>query len=369
MISIKWLKTSSDKGRDLLPNPGKHVTRGKKSDLSKLGEFGLIDRLSGHLSDKSKVVVKGIGDDCAVYKSSKDHYQIITTDALVEDVHFIRATHPPRLLGRKFLAVSLSDIAAMGGTPRTAVIALGIPKDLPLAYLDQFYEGLNKMCEEAGISIAGGDTVRSTKGFWISLTLIGEVPQKRFFTRSGARSSHAIMVTGTLGDPALGLRLLSKQKSPLKVSKAARKFLIGRHQNPSPRVKFAQALAQSKLRVSSMIDISDGLEQDLGHICHQSSKGADLDLDSIPKSKELKITCRNNDLDINSFCLTGGEDYELLFTIPDEDVKKLGNITLKVGVPVTRIGSMTSEKGVIRLLKENESPQIRKTSSGFDHFR
>ena len=345
------------------------MTREKKTNLSRLGEFGLIDRIAGSLPGKSKVVVKGIGDDCAVYKSSKDRYQVITTDALVEDIHFIRATHPPRLLGRKSLAVSLSDIAAMGGTPRIAVISLGVPKDLPLAFLDQFYEGLNSLCQEADISIAGGDTVRSPKGFWVSLTLIGEVPQKRFFTRSGAKSGHAIMVTGTLGDSALGLRLISKQKNPLKASKAARKFLIGRHQNPSPRVKFAQALAQSKLRVSSMIDISDGLEQDLGHICRQSSKGADLDLAGIPKSKELKITCKNNNLDNNLFCLTGGEDYELLFTIPDEDVKKLDNITLKVGVPVTRIGGITSEKGVIRLLKENESPQIRKTSSGFDHFR
>ncbi len=345
------------------------MTRGKKTNLTKLGEFGLIDRIAGNLPRKSKVVIKGIGDDCAVYKSSKDHYQVITTDALVEDVHFIRATHPPRLLGRKSLAVSLSDIAAMGGTPRTAVITLGVPKDLPLAFLDQFYGGLSSMCEEAGISIAGGDTVRSPKGFWASLTLIGEVRQKRFFTRSGAKSGHAIMVTGTLGDSALGLRLLPNKKSPLKASMAVRKFLVGRHQNPAPRVEFARKLAASKIQVSSMIDISDGLEQDLGHICRQSNKGADLGLTSLPKSKELKIICKNNDLNTNPFCLTGGEDYELLFTIPDEDVKKLENITLKVGVPVTRIGSMTSEKGVIRLLKENESPQIRKTSSGFDHFR
>ncbi|QPJ63504.1 MAG: thiamine-phosphate kinase [Candidatus Nitronauta litoralis] len=345
------------------------MTRGKKTNLSKLGEFGLIDRLTGNLPGNSKVVVKGIGDDCAVYKSSKDRYQIITTDALVEDVHFTLANHPPRLLGRKSLAVSLSDIAAMGGTPRTAVISLGIPKSLPLAFLDRFYEGIHSICEEFNICIAGGDTVRSPKGFWVSLTLIGEVRKNRLFVRSGAKAGHAIMVTGTLGDSALGLKLLSKKKSPLKASKAARKFLETRHLDPVPRLEFARSLAASKIRVSSMIDISDGLEQDLGHICRQSNKGADLDLTTIPESRELKILCKNNDLDNNPFCLTGGEDYELLFTIPGEDVKKLVNITLKVGVPVTRIGRMTSEKGVIRLLKENESPQIRKTSSGFDHFR
>ncbi len=345
------------------------MTSERKTSLSQLGEFGLIDRISQRLQGKSAVIVKGIGDDCAIYRASKDRYQIITTDALVDGVHFHLASHPPRLLGRKSLAVSLSDISAMGGTPRTVVISLGIPKSLPLTFLDHFYEGLHSLCKEFNISIAGGDTVQSPKGFWVSLTVIGEVRKDRFFTRAGAKAGHAILVTGTLGDSALGLKLLSDSSNNLKTSKANRRTLIARHQNPTPRIAFAKALARSSVRVSSMIDISDGLEQDLGHICQQSGKGADLDPDSIPTSKELNYLCKNNDLNQTSLSLTGGEDYELLFTTPAEDVKKLMKITLKVGVSVTQVGKMTSDQSTLRLLKANESPQIRKITSGFDHFR
>ncbi len=345
------------------------MTPDNKLKLSQLGEFGLIDRFKNKLRGTSSVVIQGIGDDCAVYKASKDRYQIVTTDALVEGVHFNLKFHPPELLGRKSLAVSLSDIAAMGGSPRTAVISLGIPETLPLNFLDKFYNGLHNMGEEFDLSISGGDTVKSPKGLWISLTVIGEVRKNRIFKRAGAKAGHSLLVTGTLGDSALGLKLLSAKGKPLKVSSESRKKLVARHLDPTPRLSFSKALAASKIRVSSMIDISDGLQQDLSHICRMSGVGADIEPDHLPLSREFKNLNKNNSLKHSSLCLTGGEDYELLFTTPPEDVKKLKKITMKVGVPVTQIGRMTPTAGCIRHLENDGSSEIQKITSGFDHFR
>ncbi|MCA9484488.1 MAG: thiamine-phosphate kinase [Nitrospina sp.] len=344
------------------------MKRKSKSPLSKLGEFGLIDRIQNRQAFASKSVVRGIGDDCAVYRTSPGRFQVITTDALVENVHFIRKSHPPELLGRKTLAVSLSDLAAMGAKPILAVLALGVPRTLDLKFLDRFFAGFHGMCREFSVELAGGDTVRSPKEFWVSLTLVGDVPAKRFFTRSGAKAGHVLMVTGTLGDSALGLKLLSGKTGTPPISQKEKSFLMQRHFDPEPRIDFSRKIAASSIRVSSMIDVSDGLVQDLGHLCHMSGKGADLDGAAVPRSKQFEKVIKNKNLDEFPLCFEGGEDYELLFTTPPEDVKKIITVAKKVGLPVSEIGKITRHPGRIRLLQENESPKHLKPTSGYNHF-
>ena len=256
-------------------------------DLSKLGEFGLISRLQSHLKYRSPQVIKGIGDDCAVLSLNNGNYQVLTTDALVETVHFNLKTHTPEQLGWKTMAVNISDIAAMGAEPKFAVISVGIPSTLPVGFLDRFYKGLNQASMKYKVALIGGDTVASPKHLFINLTLLGETLKKKVFIRSGARPGDKIFVTGTLGDSAQGLKILESPRKKWKGSEALRKKLVQRHLKPEPRVEVASWLAKSKFKVTSMIDISDGLTQDLGHILKAGKVGADLSESNIPISKPL----------------------------------------------------------------------------------
>ncbi len=332
-----------------------------------LGEFGLIDHLSRNFKHHLSNTILPIGDDCAAYSASPSKDQLVSTDALVENIHFKLSTITAEQLGKKSIAVNISDIAAMGGTPTRILITLGISKKISASFLDQLYKGIHKTCELYNIELFGGDTVSSPNCFFINVTIIGETKKGKLFTRKGAKIGDLIFTTGTLGDSSLGLKMQSGKK--WKCSAKSKKYLLEQHLIPTPRLKESQLLARSTCKINSMIDVSDGLVQDLHHICTQSGKGALIYEEKLPQSPAFSKVCSDNNLNPAPFILNGGEDYELLFTLPDEDVKKLENITLKVGVPVTKIGRMTSGKGVIRLLKENESPQIRKTTSGFDHFR
>ncbi|OGW14092.1 MAG: thiamine-phosphate kinase [Nitrospinae bacterium RIFCSPLOWO2_12_FULL_47_7] len=315
----------------------------------------------------SKKIKIGIGDDCAVYTSTPGKYQIATTDALLETIHFDLLTTSPDQLGRKALAVNISDIAAMGGTPTLALITLGIPQKLKLRFLDQFYKGLNQVSKKYGVELAGGDTIASPKHLFINITVFGEVDKKRLFTRAGARPGDKILVTGTLGDSALGLRLLEQKKwqgSPQKIN-----ALIQKHLNPTPRILESQILAKSGAKITSMIDISDGLAQDLGHICSSSGVGANLLNETLPKSSALTQVCANNNLNINEFVLAGGEDYELLFTSKPKDVTKIIKQFQKIDTAVTVIGEITPTEGAIFLIRENGRSESLRKIKGYNHFR
>jgi thiamine-monophosphate kinase len=338
-------------------------------DLSKLGEFGLISRFQSRLKYRSPQVIQGIGDDCAVLSLNNGNYQVLTTDALVETVHFNLKTHTPEQLGWKTMAVNISDIAAMGGQPKFAVISLGIPNSVPVDFLDRFYKGLNQASQKYKVALVGGDTVASPKHLFINLALLGETVKKKVFTRSGARPGDKIFVTGTLGDSALGLKILESPKKKWKGSEALRKKLIQRHLKPEPRVAAAGWLARSKYKVTSMIDISDGLAQDLGHILKAGKVGAELWESDIPLSKTLAKFSLINGLPALQLALEGGEDYELLFTLAPEDVNYLGieSIT-KADQPVTQIGVITAKKG-IRLISKNGRSKILQRPMGFNHFK
>jgi thiamine-monophosphate kinase len=338
-------------------------------DLSKLGEFGLISRFQSRLKYSSPQVIQGIGDDCAVLSLDNGNYQVLTTDALVETVHFNLETHTPEQLGWKTLAVNISDIAAMGGQPKFAVISLGIPNSIPVDFLDRFYKGLNQASQKYKVALVGGDTVASPKHLFINLALLGETLKKKVFTRSGARPGDKIFVTGTLGDSALGLKVLKSPKRKWKGSEAYKKKCVQRHLKPEPRVEAALWLAQSKYKVTSMIDISDGLTQDLGHILKAGKVGAELWESEIPISKLLTKYSLINRLPALQLALNGGEDYELLFTLAPEDVNNLDieSIT-KVDQPVTQIGVITARKGV-RLISKNGRSKILQRPMGFNHFK
>ncbi|MDH5762143.1 MAG: thiamine-phosphate kinase [Nitrospinota bacterium] len=338
-------------------------------DLSKLGEFKLISRLQSKLKYRSPQVIQGIGDDCAVLSPNSGNYQVLTTDALVEGVHFNLKTITPEQLGWKTLAVNISDVASMGARPKFSVISLGIPKRFSVNFLDRFYKGLNQASQKYQVELVGGDTVSSPKCMFINLALLGETFKRKVFTRSGARPGDRIYVTGTLGESALGLKILESPGKKWKGSKTCRAKCIRRHLKPEPRVEAANWLSRSQCRVTSMIDISDGLTQDLGHILEAGKVGAELFESELPISKAfIKYSIINN-LQPLDLALGGGEDYELLFTLRPEDVKKIdiGAIT-QVDQPVTQIGEITATKGIRLISKDGRSRTLHR-QMGYNHFK
>jgi len=341
----------------------------KLSDLLQVGEFGLISRFQSLLKYHSPQTILGIGDDCAVYRTSDERCQVISTDALVEGVHFDLKTHSPEILGRKALAVNVSDIAAMGAEPKLALISIAIPDRFSVTFLNQFYRGLNRASKEYKIELVGGDTVSSPKHFFINISIIGDAKGNRIFTRKGAQVGDKIFVTGTLGDSSLGLKILSSSRKKWKGRAAWKKILTHKHLSPQPRLALSQALAKSKLSITSMIDISDGLGQDMSHICRESDVGANLRESCFPRSKALIKFCDINKLESKSLVLSGGEDYELLFTLSPESDNKLESYSITTDVPVTFIGEITDTPGQISLVGENGKRKILQKPEGFNHFK
>ncbi len=309
-------------------------------------------------------MIQGIGDDCAVLRTAGQPW-LVTTDALVEGVHFRLETNPPFRLGKKCLAVNLSDIAAMGGIPRFAFLNLGLPRPVPRGFLSPFIKGLKEEAERFSVALAGGDTHQSPQRIAIGLTVIGEAAGTIAY-RSGAKVGDRLYVSGTLGQSAAGFRLLTKfQKHPPSLRPGVFRELLKAHQDPEPQVALGHFLVRHRL-VRAMIDLSDGLASDLRHICRASGVGAVLDADQIPLSPALRSAAdllRTAPLEL---ALTGGEDYQLLFSVPKDLAEKVETRVVKqFKRPVYPIGEITSGQKIfikfpkrVRLLKE----------TGFDHF-
>lgn len=306
-----------------------------------IGEFGLIERMRAKTSvDRS--VVKGIGDDCAVLKFSKDEYLLLTCDMLVEGIHFDLKFATPWLVGRKALACCISDIAAMGGVPKDALVAIGIDPGLSLRFVDRLYQGIKQMAHRFGINIVGGDLVRS-KRLTISTSLTGFVKNDRLTLRSGAKDNDAVMVTGALGG--------SKQK---------------KHLTFIPRLREAQVLVK-RFKVNSMIDISDGLAQDLAHIAAESGLGAIIYERDIPISQSAYRQAKREGKSPLQLTLGDGEDYELLFTMPKKEARGLLSSRPKeLETRVTMIGQMINEPGLWLIDKHGRKRKL--TSKGYRHF-
>jgi thiamine-monophosphate kinase len=323
--------------------------RGRRKSLaiSEIGELGFLDRLLPDLKSGRGVIV-GPGDDCAVVRVGTKSL-LVTTDALIEDVHYRRGWISPRQIGRKAYLVNASDIAAMGGRPRFCVVATAAPKSFPSADLTAVHRGVAAAAAETGAVLVGGNLARAEQ-LSISVTLLGEAPA-RPLRRCGARPGDLLCVTGTLGEAALGLLILQRGERAAGVP-------LRRFREPQPRLRAGQLLARHRL-ASAAIDISDGLLQDLGHLCAASRVGARIEAARLPTSR--RVGRRRPALALN-----GGEDYELLCAVPERNWKRVERLQAKLGCRVTPIGRCTAPGSGIRVF--DEGGRALAISPGFDHF-
>lgn len=326
--------------------------------LADLGEFGLIERIR-QATGADPAVRLGIGDDCAAWEVPPGRQLLVTSDLLLEGVHFRRDWVDWELLGRKSVSVNLSDIAAMGGVPGQLILGLGLPADLEIAQLDRFFQGFLQAAAENQVSLVGGDTCRAQQFLTISVTALGSVAPDQLVTRSGAQVDDRLFVSGTLGDSALALRELLAQRNP-------EPFLANRHHNPTARVALGQALARQGL-ARAMIDLSDGLLADLGHILEASETGAAIQRDALPLSGPFK-TALARDPSLWELALAGGEDYELLFAVPPASVPAVEILARDVGTALTCIGRVTAKDSGLKVFLP-DGGQHRSRSGGFNHFQ
>jgi thiamine-monophosphate kinase len=323
--------------------------------LEELGEFGLIGRIADRVTPSAGIRI-GIGDDAAAVETVPGTVSLFTTDMLLEGVHFDLTFCTPENLGWKSLAVNLSDIAAMGGKPRYCLLSLAVPQSIPVSFIDGFVAGLLDCAEEFEVTLIGGDTCASRGGLVVSLTVMGEQLPERVVPRSGARPGDLILVTGTIGDSALGLRqLMAGQREG---------SAIHRHLEPSPRVREGLKLAEEKLP-TAMIDISDGLLADLGHILKRSGVGARLELAHLPLSPEVAAHISRQDDNPFNLPLSGGEDYELLFTIPPDREGAVRNALSPFGTSASMIGTITPSGLSVVDRNGKEYPVV---TGGYNHF-
>lgn len=336
--------------------------RNRKDSIEKLGEFGLIDRLRTIMEEyPSDELLLGPGDDAAIIRMEADRALVLTVDSMTEGRHFTLDNHDPHRLGRRLASVNLSDIAAMGGTPKWALINLSAPGDLDLEFVEELYRGLTSRLHDFGTVLAGGNTTRSDR-LVLDLFLIGEVHPDRFLRRDTAESGDGIYVTGSLGCSEAGRQLLKRPE----LITTAHEQLLAHHLDPNPRLDAGRALSESGLRIAAL-DISDGITSDLVHLT--SSKdylGAIIEMEKLPLLHALQQAAQVLELSPEDLALSGGEDFELLFTLP-EDVseEKLNEIQHKTGVEITRIGAMNSS-GKIEYVQPDGSRYY--PTAGWDHF-
>jgi thiamine-monophosphate kinase len=310
----------------------------------------LISRIRGG-AVRRRGIATGIGDDCAILQIPAGNQTLVTTDFSLEGVHFRREWHPPEAVGHRCLTRGLSDIAAMGGTPIAAFLSLALPPDLRQSWVDQFVKGLLKLADRFNVSLAGGDTAQSPGGVLADIVVVGSVPKGKAILRSHARPGDSIYVTGALGGAAATLKLLFSGRK-------LRPADFPRHFHPTPRIEVGRWLLEKDL-ASAMIDLSDGLSTDLGHICEESGVGAEVQANAVPCAAIGKPAHK---VDLQ-FALHGGDDYELLFTAPTR--KRLP--ARIAGVDITRIGRITRSKQVI--LTNPAGTEVKFRPQGWEHFK
>ena len=310
-------------------------------EISQLGEFGLIDRLTQGLPTVNPSTIRGVGDDCAVIRNH-DTDMLVTTDLLLEGVHFDLTYVPLKHLGYKSAIVNFSDVYAMNGTPKQITVSLGISKRFTVEHIEELYSGIRLACEIYGVDLVGGDTTSSRQGLVISITCIGEADPDKIVTRSGAKDTDLICVSGDLGAAYMGLQLLEREKVASAGQKdfepnfAGKEYLVERQLKPEARKDIVRELAQAGIVPTAMMDVSDGLSSELMHICKDSGVGCRVFEERIPIDYQTAIMAEEIDMNVITAALNGGEDYELLFTVPLHShdkvkdlpgVKVIGHIT------------------------------------------
>lgn len=331
---------------------------------AKWSELDMIALFSGRTGAvDTEGLIKGIGDDCAIFTGLGQRHWLVTTDILIERVHFDRSWHPPSLLGRKSIAVNLSDIAAMGGTPHYALVSIALPEQIERDWVAQWSAGAADMLEEFGCTLIGGDTVKG-KYLTFNIVILGSAAEGETILRSTAGAEENIYVSGGLGFAAAGLEICRNPEQFKSFTKNELEPLINKHLDPMPRVHLGEILAASGM-VSAMQDISDGIATDLAHICTQSGVGAVVEEGLLPGASALQGVCRTLNCEVVELQVSGGEDYELLFTVKqgkDEDLLAL--LRAQGGGQVYRVGRTVGGDGV-RLLSGGRAVDI--AYQGFQH--
>ncbi|MHA7942690.1 thiamine-phosphate kinase [Formosa sp. 3Alg 14/1] len=327
----------------------------QRTELSQLGEFGLIDHLTKHFEIKQETTIKGIGDDAAVL-DFKDQQVVITTDLLVEGVHFDLSYMPLKHLGYKAVIVNLSDVFAMNANATQITVSIAMSNRFPLEAIEELYAGIETAAKTYGVDVVGGDTTSSTTGLLISVTALGTVSKDDVVYRNGAKPNDLLVVTGDIGSAYMGLQVLEREKEVFKVNPNSQPdlepytYIIERQLKPEARQDIIKLLKDLEVKPTSMIDISDGLSSEIIHLCKQSKVGCDLYENKIPLDPQFISTCEEFDIDGTTIALSGGEDYELLFTISQEDFPKI-----KANPNLTVIGFMTEENAGMHLVTRAET--------------
>jgi len=338
--------------------------------VSSIGEFGLIDRIEQLLPDplQNDHIICGIGDDAAVYRASHELLQVITTDALIEGVHFDRSLTPMRYLGAKAVTVNVSDVVAMNARPKLATITLGIPRNMSVEMVEALYAGISDACASYNVTLVGGDTT-SAQALYLAITMVGEVADDQITFRRGAREGDVICVSGDLGAAYAGLQVLLDQKRALdEMGEAyepdleAQRRVIDRQLIPAARLDFLDVLEELSVQPTSMIDISDGLASEIHHICQKSETGATIRISALPVDPVTRAVADQFLDDVDTYVFYGGEDYELLLTVSPADGEKLeksGHVAI--------IGEVLDAGSGVHALSE-EADLIPLEGAGYNHF-
>ncbi|MBU0675578.1 MAG: thiamine-phosphate kinase [Proteobacteria bacterium] len=326
-------------------------------------ERGIIERIKCRVPVPEGDLLVGIGDDCSVVKRSTGILELFTVDTLVEGIHFDSSWHSPRLLGRKAVSVNISDVAAMGGYPRYALLSLGLPKGIDETWVRDFLDGFEEALGEFEVTLMGGDTVASPGGVMISVTLVGESLEGQVLLRNTAKDGDLILVSGVLGDAAAGLELYRMNKAG--IHPEAYPAQIKAHLDPVPEIVLGQLLAESGL-VHAMMDLSDGLATDLARLCEASGLGAEIAAETLPISTGAERVAEALACSALEWAIAGGEDYRLLLTIDPGNREKLAALVrTKLGRELFLVGRMISKHGVF-LVEDGHRREI--SYAGFDHF-
>ncbi len=339
----------------------------QRTQLNDLGEFGLIDHLTKNFEAKHKSTIKGIGDDAAVI-DNVDKQIVVTTDLLVEGVHFDLSYAPLKHLGYKAVIVNLSDVYAMNAEATQITVSIAVSNRFPLEALEELYSGIETASKVYNVDVVGGDTTSSTSGLLISVTAIGEVKSNDVVYRNGAKPNDLLVVTGDLGGAYMGLQVLEREKEVFKVNPNnqpdldAYTYIMERQLKPEARKDIVKLLKDMEVKPTAMIDISDGLSSEILHICKASKVGCDLYEDKIPLDPQVISTCEEFNLDSTMIALNGGEDYELLMTVSQDDYPKI-----KANPNLTVIGFMTEENAGANLVTRAET-KVPLQAQGWKNF-
>ena len=331
-----------------------------RTSLAELGEFGLINHITKYFKIENSSTIKAIGDDAAVLDASEKQ-TLVTTDLLIEGVHFDLSYMPLKHLGYKAVMVNLSDVYAMNGTAEQITVSIAVSNRFPLEAIEELYAGIQLACDTYKVDLVGGDTTSSTKGILISVTAIGKANKDEVVYRNGGKPTDLIVVTGDLGAAYLGLQVLEREKQVFQVDPNnqpdldAYTYLIERQLKPEARKDISGLIKELDVKPTSMIDISDGVSSELFHICTQSKVGCKIYEDKLPLDPQVISTCEEFELDSTMVALSGGEDYELLFTVPISDFDKIkGNPNFSI------IGHITEENQGLQLItRANQEIELK----------